>query len=233
MYAVIPTAGEGIRMRPLTLTRHKSLLEISGKPILEHIIDNLPPEADKVILIVGYLGEHIKDYFGNVFKDREISYVMQKEKLGTANAIWLCRDILQGERFLMMYGDDIIDKESIASLMKHDLALLTKEVVDPRRFGVVMADRHGKVLDVIEKPESPISNLALTGVKILDSRIFEYPASRHSNGEYYITDSVAKMAKVHDVFVERAKTWISIATPEDLARAEKELCELQNLAKIQ
>jgi len=218
MKAVIPCAGEGIRLRPLTLSKPKQLLELGGKPILEHIFDNLPDEVDEVVLITGYLGEMIRDYFGREFGSRKIKYVEQKEKLGTAHALWLCRDILGDERFLMLYGDDIIDKKSISKCLSHELSLLVKGVKDPRRFGVALIDKNGKLLEFVEKPESPSSNLASTGVKVLDARIFDFPARQHVNGEYYITDSLSQLAKKHDVFVEHAHLWLTIATPEELAR---------------
>ena len=205
-------------MRPLTLTAPKQLLEVGGKPILVHIFENLPEEVGEVVLVVGYMGDKIRDYFGDKFLGRKISYVEQREKLGTADALWRCRDILGGERFLMLYGDDILDKASIERCLAHDLSLLIKEVGDPRRFGVVVADERGRVIDIVEKPEIPPSNLASTGVKVLDGRIFNYPARQHPNGEYYITDSLAQLIKDHDVFVEHAKLWLSIATPEDLIR---------------
>ncbi|MBI4059730.1 nucleotidyltransferase family protein, partial [Candidatus Giovannonibacteria bacterium] len=209
MIAVIPCAGEGVRMRPLTLTKPKQLLEIAGKPILEHIFENLPDEIDEVVLVVGYMGDKIRERFQDNFGRFRIRYVEQKEKLGTADALWRCRGILGKERFLMLYGDDILDRESIAKCLRHDLAILVKEVDDPRRFGVVVADGKGRVIKLVEKPDIPPSNFASTGVKVLDERIFNYPAERHPNGEFYITDSLARLAKDHDVFVEQAQTWLS------------------------
>ncbi|HBT81116.1 TPA: hypothetical protein DEB04_00095 [Candidatus Giovannonibacteria bacterium] len=208
-------------MRPLTLEKPKQLLEIAGRPILVRIFENLPDEIGEVVLVVGYMGDKIRDYFGDKFLGRKIRYVEQKEKLGTADALWSCRDILGEERFLMLYGDDILDKESIERCLTHDLALLVKEVGDPRRFGVVVADERGRVIDIVEKPEVPLSSLASTGVKVLDGRIFDYPARQHPNGEYYITDSLAQLIKNHDIFVEHAKFWFSIATPEDLKKVNE------------
>jgi glucose-1-phosphate thymidylyltransferase len=217
MKALIPCAGEGIRMRPLTLTKPKQLLEVGGKPILEHIIESLPREVDEVILVIGYLGTQIKKYFGDYFDGRKIHYIVQKEKLGTAHAVALARHIIGDETFLMMYGDDIIDGESIKKLMKYELAILVKEVEDPRRFGVVITDRERKIKEVVEKPVVPISNLAITGVKILDMRILDYIAPPRG-GEYILTEALGQFAKEHDIYVEIADTWLSIATPEDLER---------------
>ena len=209
-------------MRPLTLNTPKQLLELYGKPILEHIFDTLPDEIDEVIIIVGYLGEKIIEHFGEKFGGRKVSYIWQKEKRGTWDAIRLAEKALGKGRFLMLYGDDIIDKKSIKKLLKHDLAVLAKEVSDPRRFGVATTDKNGKLIELVEKPKYPKSNLALTGVKILDERIFRYPAGQHINGEFYVTDSVSKLAKNYDVMVERAEMWLSIATPEELKKLNED-----------
>ncbi len=218
MKAVIPSAGEGIRLRPLTLDMPKQLLGLGGKPILEHIFDSLPDEIDEIIIVVGYLGDKIIEHFGDNFKGRKIKYVWQKQKRGTWDALLSAQEHIGKGKFLMLYGDDIIDKKSIKKLLKHELAVLAKEVSDPRRFGVVVKDKNGRLLELVEKPENPKSKLALTGVKILDERIFLYPAEKHKNGELYVTDSVAKLARDYRVIVEEADTWLSIATPEDLAR---------------
>jgi len=221
MKAVILAAGEGIRMRPLTESRPKPMIEVLGKPLLHHILDSMPEEINEIILVVGYKGDQIKNYFGCRFGRFKINYVHQAEKLGTAHGLWLCKDLLGEERFLMLYADDLQSKEDIKKCLAHPLSIMVKEVEDPRRFGVIIADEKGRVLDLVEKPEFPISKLASTGVKVLDGRIFNYPARKHENGEYYITSSLAQFIKEHDVFVERAAVWIPIGNSEDLARANE------------
>src|SRR3989338_3373984 len=201
MKAVILCAGEGTRMRPLTFTTPKQLLKVGDKAVLEHIFHELPDQIDEVILVVKYLAGQIQDYFGEEFLGKKIHYVTQVSKdYGTWIGLNEAKHLLGKEKFLVLLGDDI----------------LVKEMEDPRRFGVVLANERGKILDFIEKPEEQISNLANTGVQVLDYRIFNYPARQHKNGEYYLTDSVARLAKDHDVFIKLAKSWISMATPEDL-----------------
>ena len=223
MKAVILAAGEGARMMPITKTCPKPLVKILGKPLLEHIFDVLPDEIDEIILVVGYLAGQIKSYFGEKFGKFQIKYVVQSEKLGTAHALWLCRDLLAGERFLMLYADDLQSKKDIEKCLKYPLAILAKEVANPERFGVIITGEKDNILDLVEKPEFFVSNLASTGVKVLDSRIFNYPARKHENGEYYITDSVARLAKEHEVKVVRANFWLPIGYPEDLKKAEAAL----------
>lgn len=228
MKAVILAGGEGIRMRPLTIDKPKPMVEVLGRPLLHHILDVLPDEIDEIILVVGYLAEKIKNYFGERFDRFRITYVYQPEKLGTAHALWLCRNLLDDdERFLMLYADDLQSKEDIKKCLQYPLSILVKEIEDPRRFGVIITDEQDQVLDLVEKPEFPISNLASTGVKVLDKRIFNYPARKHENGEYYITDSLARLCKDHKIMAVRASFWLPIGYPEDIKKAEELLLNNQ------
>lgn len=210
-------------MRPLTNDRPKPMIKILGKPLLHHIFDALPDEIDEVILVVGYLANQIKNYFGERFGRFTIKYVEQKKKLGTGHALHLCEDLLGEDRFLMLYADDLQSKKDLTRCLNHPLSLLVKEVEDPRRFGVITADKNGRILEIVEKPERPVSNLASTGVKVLDSRIFKYPLVQHPNGEYYITYPLAQLAKENDIKAVKADFWLPIGYPEDLKKAEETL----------
>lgn len=223
MKAVILAAGEGKRMRPLTEKTPKPMLKILGKPLLEHIFDSLPDAVDEVILGVGYLGDQIKAHFGSNFGGRAIKYVENMKPLGTAYGLWLCRELLGDERFIMLYADDLHVKADIEQCFDYPLAISVKKVEDPRRFGVVVVDSRGRVTDLVEKPEVPPSSFASTGVKVLDGRIFNYPAPQRENGEYYITDSLRALAREHTLMAVEASFWLPIGYPEDLARAEKVL----------
>lgn len=221
MIAVILAAGEGIRMRPLTLNKPKPLLEVLGKPLLRYSFEALPDEADEVILVVGYLGDQIRDYCGNEFLGRKIRYVEQKEKRGTAHGLWICREFLGNERFLTFYADDIQQKSDVEACLKYPLAISVSTVSDPRKFGVVSVNENMRVLDLVEKPEIPPSNFVSTGVKVLDGRIFRYFAPHRENGEHYITDPLRCLAHDYEMIAVPASGWIPIGYPDDLKRAEE------------
>lgn len=221
MKAVILAAGEGIRMRPLTINKPKPLLEVLGKPLLRYSFEALPDKIDEVILVVGYLGDQIRDYCGHKFLGRKIRYVEQKEKRGTAHGLWICREFLGNERFLTFYADDIQQKSDLEACLQYPLAISVSTVSDPRKFGVVSVDECMRVLDLVEKPEIPPSNFVSTGVKVLDSRIFQYFSPHRENGEHYITDPLRDMAHDYEVIAVPASGWIPIGYPEDLKRAEE------------
>lgn len=223
MKAIILAAGEGIRMRPLTLEKPKPMLEILGRPILDYIFEALPDEVDEVIMVVGYKGDMISQYFGDEFRGRKISYVTQAQKLGTGHALMLCESYLnKKERFLVINADDLQSKEAIEKMLKHDLAVLTCQVADPRRFGVIVVDKGGKILDFEERPLQPKSNLVNVGVYLLDNLIFNYAVGVNQRlGECFLPDMIKAMMKDRDVFAEETSFWHPIGYPEDLVKAEK------------
>lgn len=228
MKCIILAAGEGIRMQPLTFDTPKPMLKISGKPILEHIINDLPEEIDELIIVVGYLKEKIMEYFGESFGRFQIKYIIQNGKLGTFRALELCKDLInEDERFLLLYADDLHGAENLRNCIRQDsCAMLVMEAENPRKFGVVETGPDGMVTGIEEKPENPKSNLVSTGVLVLDKNIFNYPARRHPNGEYYLTDSIAQMIEAGFKFrAVRSNFWLPIGYPEDLKRAEMILNE--------
>ena len=209
-------------MRPLTLDRPKPMVEVLGKPLLRYIFESLPDSIDEVIIVVGYKREAIIEYFGENFLGRKITYVVQEEKRGTGHALGLTKNFLNdSERFLLLNADDIYSRESIARCMKHPLALLVIEVEDPRRYGVAELDGEGILRSLIEKPEQPLSNTVATGIYVLDTRIFDYSADLHPNGEYYITTMLSKMLKDHDMYAESTERGLAFASADDIAIAEQ------------
>jgi glucose-1-phosphate thymidylyltransferase len=221
MKAVILAAGEGVRMRPLTLKTPKPLLEVAGKPLLYHLVSNLPEKITELVIVHGYLGEQIINYCGEEFLGRKVTYVHQPEKKGTYQALALCKELLSDESFVILYPDDIINKEVFEKLINHDLAAITTEVQDPRRFGVVTLNKDESIKDVIEKPENPPSNLVLVSGFVLNPLIFDYPPKEAVKGEFLLPVAVATMAKEHKIHTVEAKIYIPVGVIEDLKKAEK------------
>jgi len=220
MKAVILAAGEGVRMRPLTLRTPKPLLQVAGRSLLEHIIYALPKDINELVVVIGYLGDQIKNFLGNEYHGLKVQYIWQKEKLGTGHAVRLCEPFLNKEKFLVLYADDIHGKEGLIKMVNRDLALSVAEVEDPRSFGVVTVDKKGRIFGIEEKPEKPKSKIVLTGAMVLDSRIFNYEPTRGHNGEFYMTTMLDQFIREDDVFAEPSSLWIPIGYPEDLKKAE-------------
>jgi len=210
-------------MRPLTDNTHKSMLKVWGRPILEHILSDLPSEIDEVILVVGYFKENIINYLGNEFGNLKIKYVEQKQKLGTYKALELCNGMLkENEKFMMLYADDLHGAEGLKECVNcGQNAILVYEADEPEKFGVIEIGGDGMVIGIEEKPENPKTNLVSTGALVLDKKIFDFPAKRHKNGEYYLTDSVEQMIEAGYKFKAiKSSSWIPIGYPEDISKAE-------------
>lgn len=223
MQCVILAAGKGTRLRPLTEHCPKPLVLVCGKPLIDHIVEALPSSVDELIIVTGYLGDQIRTYCGASFHGRRVRYVTQKTANGTAPALWLCKDLLQG-RFLFMFADDIHGKADIARLASYSRGMLAYSTDTPDRFGIIVRHPDGTLAEIVEKPVHPPSNLASTGVMVLDQHIFEYEPTVETNGEFYLTDVLAQYAATYPMAIVEEQTWLPIGYPEDITAAEQRLC---------
>jgi NDP-sugar pyrophosphorylase family protein len=224
MKAFIFAAGKGIRLRPLTENTPKPMLKVMGKPLLEHILEVLPDEISELVIVVGYLGEQIKEHFGNNWQGRPITYIEQAEQLGTGYTLMQCREHLKDrERFLVLYADDLRDKESLELALKHEYSILVKTLEDTGRFGTVVTDETGVILGLEEKSPNPKSHSVVTGAYVLTTKIFDYPPSLEPNGEYYINSMLIELFKEVPVYAEEQMFWLPVGHPEDLQLAEEAL----------
>ncbi|MFA6534161.1 MAG: nucleotidyltransferase family protein [Patescibacteria group bacterium] len=223
MQAVILAAGKGTRMRPLTAETPKPMLRVQGKPLLAYTIELLPPEITEVILVIGYLGEQIRDYFGAEFNGRQITYVEQKELLGTGAALFLCKDILEG-RFLVLAGDDVYDAADARRCLAAERCMLAKDIIleQTRYLGLIQLDDQGNLKDNTYQ-ELPVGAKCLVdvGMFVLDEHIFEYDLVPVKDGqEFGLPSTIAKMARDYPVKVIKTDYWLPIGYPDDLKRAE-------------
>lgn len=225
MQAVIMAAGEGKRLRPLTLEKPKPLIEVAGKPLIEHVLDALPSEVDDIIVVIGYKGDMIRAHLGDTYKGRKLRYVHQWMPAGTAHALSLARPFLSG-RFFLLNADDILGSEALHEALKHPLAILAAPHMEPQKFGVISKREDGTLHTIIEKPEVPPTNLVSTGAMVLDDRLFAYDAPRHESGEYYMTAPLEAFAQDMPIMVVEQPLWIPVGYPEDIAKAEALLKEL-------
>jgi len=220
MQCVILAAGKGTRLRPLTENCPKQLVTVHGKPLIDYIVEALPSSVDELIIVVGYLGEMIREYCGNEFHGKRVTYVEQIEPNGTAKALWLCKDLLKG-RFLFMFGDDIHGKDDLARATSFVRSMLVATVEKPEKFGIVVRNPDGTLGMMIEKPEHAPSNCASTGAMVLDEHIFEFEPQTPVKGEYYLTEVIERYAQKYPIAVVEQNLWIPIGYPEDIEKAEK------------
>lgn len=204
MQAIIPVAGAGTRLRPLTYTQPKALIAVAGKPILSFIIDELAENGvNKFVFVVGYLGEKIKEYVEGAYPDMDAVFVHQENREGLGHAIWMAKDELDLEKELVIHlGDTIIDIDIKKILAEKYTTLCIKKVEDPRSFGVAEIDKEGFIKAVVEKPLIPKSNMALVGFyfiretnKLIEALDYNIQNNLRNNNEFYLTDALQKMIK--------------------------------------
>lgn len=226
MQAVILSAGRGTRMGALTDATPKPLLSVSGKTLLEHKFDALPEEVTEIILVVHYLGDMIRERFGDSYKGKKIHYVEQEVLDGTGGALWRAKDILDG-RFIVMMGDDLYSKEDIARVAHGDDWFLLAEERALHEKGKITLAEDGTIVDIEEGDHGEEMGLAGTNLFGIDSRVFSgelVPKSPGSN-EFGLPQTVLAVAGKLGIPFRPVKTstWIEITSPEDLMRAEKVL----------
>lgn len=225
MKAVILAAGKGTRFLPITLTVPKSLIKVGGVPIIERIFSTLPIEIDEVIIVVDHLKDKIEEYIGGNFYGKKVSYAVQGDKKGTFGAILSAKDLLtNGERYLVLNGDDLHDKDELVECIKYPRSMSVQKKIAPRYYSTKI-DNDGNFLEFKSQTEEEKINGALiaTGTYVLDTNIFKHEGIHLEGNEYGLPQTVSAQKDEYPIKVIETKGWISINTPEELEKAEKHL----------
>ncbi|HUW12466.1 MAG TPA: sugar phosphate nucleotidyltransferase [Anaerolineae bacterium] len=233
MKVIIPLAGFGKRLRPLTYSRPKPLLNVAGKAVLGHVLDKLQGlDIEEIVFIVGYLGQQIEEYVSAHYSF-PASYLEQTELLGQAHAIRLARERVQGE-VLILFVDTIFEADlSQACGSTCDGVIYCKEVEDPSRFGVVTIGEDGYIARFEEKPKKPVSNLAVIGLYYLKDAGALYSAIDElierdikTKGEYFLADALQILVDRGLRFVaSTVDVWEDCGTPPAVLHTNRYLLE--------
>jgi glucose-1-phosphate thymidylyltransferase len=229
--AVILAAGRGERLRPYTDTIPKTLLAVSGKPILQHLLDALPEQIREIVCVVGYLQEQVRNYLSEHSGNRMVQHVLQEKVSGTGHAVALCRDIA-AEKFLVLHADDIYQRADLEKLLQVEpLALLAWRERDIQEnlhsLGELVVDKNGNLEDIREGSREGKDRLLNCGVYLLDRRFFDYPLVPKSQGsnEFGLPQSLMQMVRSGvPVHIIEANFWepvIDRKAYERLAHSDK------------
>ena len=236
MKGIILHGGHGTRLRPLTHTGPKQLLPIANKPMSEYCVESIKEAGIKnIAIIIGGIGsKKVREYYGTGEKfGLSFTYIEQDSPKGIAHAIQLCKEFVQNEKFLVFLGDNIIQKSIREFTLKFeksnfDATVLLCKVDNPSRFGIASVTEE-KITKIVEKPKNPSSDLAVTGIYFLTSKIFEIienlkPSWRN---ELEITDALdILLEKNHNLSYEIITDyWKDTGTPEDIIHANGQLIE--------
>ena len=242
MRAIILTAGEGKRLRPITTSRPKPMIPLIGKPLLEHTIIGLKEAGiNHIILIVGYKEETIRYHFDKFSKEfnLEIEYITQKEFLGTAHAVAQVKNSMRDDPFLILNGDIFVDAEILKELVQEykknpsEGYITLFEVDNPENFGVISLNSNGFVERITEKPSSKLKlgNLANAGIYIFNPLIFKAieKTEKSIRNEYEITDSMEILIEEFGVkikgYIIKDYYWNDIGLPWQLFEANHHILD--------
>ena len=233
MKIVLPVAGKGTRLRPHTHTKAKSLVNVAGKTVLEHIIERLQAlDVDEYIFITDENGQQVEDFMTGKFPGLNCSYYVQQERLGPAHAVALAGpSVKSGDDLLVVFNDTIFvtDLTAIPQLCSAaDGLIYSKEVEDYQRFGVNVL-RDGYIVDMVEKPDTPISRLAQVGlyylkdgagfIKAIEDTI---AAGETVKGEYYLPSVFMRMIAAGSKFkAPEIDAWLDCGKPETLLETNR------------
>ena len=201
MKVIMPMAGKGTRLLPLTKRVPKPLVNVAGRPVMDYVMDALRQagQLDELIIITGHLKEKVEKYIRDHY-DIPARFIEQKVLDGTAGAVNLARPYVDGP-VIVIFVDTLFDADlSIVKTSKDDGIIWTKEVEDYQRFGVVVTDKNGHMSRIVEKPSTPISRRANIGLQYVKdwrtlfdgiAHVLKSPPGK--GGEFFLTDAFQYM----------------------------------------
>ncbi|MFC1629359.1 sugar phosphate nucleotidyltransferase [Gemmatimonadota bacterium] len=232
MKALIPVAGTGTRLRPHTWTIPKALINVAGKTILGHIIDTLLDAGiDEFIFVTGHMGDRVRQWAEETY-EIPMEWVIQKEMAGLGHAVLQAGNEFAGEPVFIVLGDTIFKADIGSVLERGGNSLGVVEVDDPGRFGVVVVEGE-KVVRLVEKPDQPISHLAIAGLyQITDSELLLSCLERlvtgdiRTRGEYQLTDALAMMLEGGSTFrTFSLEAWYDCGVPATVLETNRALLD--------
>ena len=216
MQAVILAAGKGARLRPITNTTPKPLIEVGNIPLIEHALNVLPGTIDEIFIVVNHLREQIIRHLGNQWNNIPIHYTVQEPLSGTAGAVLLLQEQLKGS-FLVMNADDLYAEQDLEELVRHPRAILIKDDGVRRDAAAQMIDGRFTGLGT--------GTTAVCGAYVLDNTFFQarpVEIDVSSYKEIGLPQTLATITDTTMIHAIEATTWTPIGTPEQLDKANKQ-----------
>ena len=240
MKGLIPAAGLGTRLHPITLAIPKEIMMVGNKAIIEYVIEAMSEVGVKdITVVVGWRKNAILDYLGSGKRlGVNISYVVQDKRDGLARAVGAGEHTIGNEPFLVVLGDDFFYpktflKEILAFHNKHnaDATIGVAKIDDPTRHGIIKPGENNKIDDIVEKPskEKAPSNLGCMGIYIFKPEIFNAIKKTKPGvkNEYQLTDSIKILIEEGKkvLYSEIQGTHIDVGTLEDYKKANEFILE--------
>lgn len=237
MKGVILSGGTGSRLRPITHTGPKQLVPVGNKPVIQYAIEDLREVGiTEIGIILGNKGRNdVQEFLGDGSEfGINVTYIIQGEPLGLAHAVGCAEEFINGDDFVVYLGDNIL-KEGINELVErfqvgeYGAGIALQHVEDPRQFGIVEVGADGGVTRLIEKPDNPTSDLALIGIYVFSSRIFDAISGLEPSwrGELEITDAIQTLIENGESIDSHVVEgwWKDTGKPSDILEANRLVLE--------
>ena len=236
MKALVLSGGKGTRLRPLTFTCAKQLIPVANKPILGYVLDQVAATSIKKVGIITApeTGQFVKDYVKDGSNwGLKVEYIPQ-EPLGLAHAVKTAKRFLGQDSFVMCLGDNVTGQglNSFVKKFKNenlDALIILKEVENPSSFGIAQLDEKGNIIRLVEKPKTPMGNLAIIGTYLFSNKVHQAierikPSWR---GELEITDAIQEMINMG--FKVKAEIlnswWLDTGKKDDILSANAKILD--------
>ena len=233
MKGIIMAGGSGSRLHPVTLTVNKQLLPIYDKPMIFYPLSTLMLGGIRDILII--TTAEAEAAFKSLLGDGSdlgitLTYTVQDRPNGLAEAFIIGRDFISDDQFTLILGDNIFYGHGLSEQLLQaagrtsGCSIFAYQVADPQRYGVLVLDRDGKISGIVEKPETPPSNWAVTGLYYFDSKVADIAATikPSARGELEIVDVLRDYLNRRALEVEwlgRGYAWLDTGTHETMLQA--------------
>lgn len=233
MKGIILAGGKGTRLYPITRAICKQLLPIYDKPMIYYPLSILMMADIRDILVI--TSPHDRDRFELLLGDGSqwgisISYAEQKKPVGIADSFLIAESFIGDDSIALILGDNIFYGHNLSTILRRaknlyqGAMIFGYEVNDPEKYGVLAFDEEQNITDIVEKPKSPPSRFAVTGLYFYDANVVSIakqlrPSAR---GEYEITDvnvAYLKQKKLQCHLFERGFAWLDTGTPDAMQKA--------------
>ena len=241
MKGIILAGGTGSRLNPATLAISKQLIPIYDKPMVYYPLSTLMlAEIKDVLIITTQLDiERFKFLLGNGSQwGIKISYAIQHRPRGIADAFIVAEEFIKKSKVALILGDNIfygneLSRDLIRAKSFSGATIFTSQVSDPKRYGIVEFDENNTPINLVEKPKSPKSNYAITGLYFYDNKVIEIAKNLEpsARGELEITDINKIYLNSGNLNIQkfgRGHAWLDTGTHESLLEASQFVATLEN-----